>query len=173
MEGGSPFVQYLTYGMIAVVLCALGFLAFRTAWFFLSLLVIPLGEAASRWAPAARLATRWGERGARRDPTSWRHDAIGAAQTEQAPRLPPRAVRRGMAIGAALGALPGVWLGVRGALRTHASGGSALEIAAAMGIALGLVAAAGALVGGAAGAAGGAAWDAIAAARADGSNAGQ
>jgi hypothetical protein len=165
MEGGNPFVEYLTYGMIGVVLLALGFLALRTAWFFLSLLAIPLSEAASRWAPTRRAFARWGERGARRDPTSWRHAPVGGGAPTGAMPGAPAAVRRGLGVGALLGAVPGLVLAVRGGLHTHAAGGSLAETASAVGIGIGLVAAAGALLGAALGAGAGLAWDALASRR--------
>ncbi len=48
MEGGSPLLEWITYGMIAFVLFAIGFLAFRSAWFLVSLLAIPVTNALSR-----------------------------------------------------------------------------------------------------------------------------
>jgi hypothetical protein len=162
MEGGSSFVEYLTYGMVGVVLLALGFLAVRTAWFFLSLLAIPFSEAASRWAPARRALSRWGDRGARRDPTTWRHAGREPAPASDAGPGAPPAVRRGLGVGALLGAVPGLWLAARGGLHTHAAGGSTAEVLSAIGIGIGLVAAAGALLGAGLGAAAGIAWDALA-----------
>jgi hypothetical protein len=48
MEGGNPLLEYLTYGVISLVALALGILALRSAWFFLSLLAIPLAETVGR-----------------------------------------------------------------------------------------------------------------------------
>jgi hypothetical protein len=163
MEGGSPFFEYLTYGVVAIVLGAMLFLLLRTVWFFLSLLAIPLTQVASRWPPAERMLVRWGDRGARRDPTTWRHAPL---QSTGAPLVattgsPPRSVSRGALVGAVLGALPGVWLAMRGALHARATGGSAGEIAAAVGMGLGLVAAAGVLAGAAVGVLAGLAWNAL------------
>ena len=51
MEGGNPIVEYLTYGILGLVALSLGILAVRSAWFFLSLLAIPLTETIGRWRP--------------------------------------------------------------------------------------------------------------------------
>jgi hypothetical protein len=152
MEGGSPLLEYVTYAIVGIVLCALGVLALRTAWFFLSLLAIPLTEAASRWRPTARIVRRWGERGVSREYGTPNGAVTQAPLDEMRRPQVPLAVRRGLAWGAALGTLPGVWLAVHGAMQARAADASSGEIAAAVGMGLGLVAAAGALAGGAVGA---------------------
>jgi len=152
VEGGNPILEYITYAMVGVVLFALGFLAFRTAKFFLTLLAIPLLEAAARWRPAARSVAAWGERGAERDPTSWRATLAPDVDAQVVTtRDVPIGVRRGVAAGATIGALPGIWYAISGALRDHVAGAPLTDVAATIGIAIGLVAAAGAFVGAAVG----------------------
>ena len=165
MEGGSPILEWITYGIVGLVLAALGFLALRSAYFFLSLLAIPVLGALGRTRRFGGAVRRWGERG----PASGL-PALGptdeAAVDEAAARLSgvrvPRAVQLGLRIGAGLGALPGVWMAVRGARLDLARGASTGEVVGTVAFALCLVAAAGALVGGALGALGGAAVDALA-----------
>jgi hypothetical protein len=168
MEGGNPILEYVTYGVMGLVLLALGVLAVRSAWFFLSLLAIPLAETAGKWRPFRRAVARWGERGARRDPDLWRatasppleSDAIDEAALAAAGPIVPRPVRRGLRLGALLGALPGLWLAWDGARQTLARGEGTAAALGAAGIGIGLVAAAGALLGGALGAGAGLAWEA-------------
>jgi hypothetical protein len=156
MEGGSTLVDWISYGIIGFILCALAILALRSAWFFLSLLAIPVTDVLARHTRLGGALRRWGERG-----EGVRPAAAGALEMPPAPSLVPHVVRRGAAIGAALGALPGVWWAARGALLTARSGGTMLEAVAQAALGLGLVAAAGVLVGAAAGALTGAAIDAV------------
>lgn len=165
MEGGSPFLEYLTYGVIGFVLLALGILAVRSAWFFLSLLIIPLAETVGRWAPFRGMVDRWGERGAKRDPRLWaaRLD-VDVTPVDPAPTPgAPRAVRIGARLGAALGAVPGVWLAVRNTV--GAATGADAVWAILGGVAL--LGAAGALVGTALGAGAGLLWTAVRGGRSD------
>ena len=120
MEGGNPIVEYLTYGILALVALALGILAVRSAWFFLSLLAIPLTETVGRWRPFRGAVQRWGERGAADDPELW--GARLATEPARAPEGSPRAVRVGMRVGALLGTLPGLWFGGRDAARAWSAG---------------------------------------------------
>jgi hypothetical protein len=160
VEGGSPLLEYATYAVVGIVLAALGLLFLRTTWFFLSLLLIPLTESASRWAPTRRLVRRWGENGSEPMPSALEPTATGAADGD-AIRI-PLAVRRGVWLGAAIGALPGLALALRGALHAAAATGGTLgDILSAVAAGVGLVAAAGALLGGAIGAMLGAGWDAV------------
>ena len=123
MEGGSRVLEYLTYGVIGFVALALGILAVRSAWFFLSLLAIPLAETVGKWRPFRGAVERWGERGALRDPALWAARLELEESARPAARLQsPRAVRLSMRIGAALGTLPGLWLGVRDAARAWSAG---------------------------------------------------
>lgn len=155
MEGGTTVVDWISYGIIGFVLFALAVLVLRSAWFFLSLLAIPVTDVLARRTRVGGALRRWGERGTVGLPTR-------AGATEPAtppPSLVPRGVRRATAIGAALGAVPGVWWAARGALLTVRRGG-ATEALAQAALGLGLVAAAGVLVGSAAGALAGLALDA-------------
>jgi hypothetical protein len=148
MEGGSPLLEYLTYGVLGFVALALGILALRSAWFFLSLLAIPLTETVGRWRPFRGAVERWGERGARRDPALWaaRLD-VSAESPDVAERAEaPRAVRAGMRVGALLGVVPGVVLGVRDALRASAHGATT-DAAWALVMGIALVGGAGLLLG--------------------------
>ena len=120
MEGGNPILEYLTYGVLGLVALALGILVVRSAWFFLSLLAIPLTETVGRWGPFRGAVQRWGERGARDDPALWA--ARLATEPARAPDGSPRAVRVGMRVGALLGTLPGLWLGGRDAARAWSTG---------------------------------------------------
>ncbi len=161
MEGGTTLVDWISYGIIGFVLFALAVLVLRSAWFFLSLLAIPLTDVLARRTPLGGALRRWGERGtpvagplARPVPESWATPAT--AQTS----LVPLVVRRGAAVGAALGALPGLWWAARGAVLTLRAGGTALAALAEAALGVGLVAAAGVLVGPALGARAGLAVDA-------------
>ena len=164
MEGGSPVLEWITYGIVGFVLLALSLLALRTAYFFLSLLAIPVLGALGRTRLLGGAVRRWGERGA-----TGGLPVLGAsderAVEEAAARLSggsvPRPVQVGLVVGAVVGALPGVWLAVRGGRLSAARGESPWEIAATVAFGLCLVAAAGALVGGAVGALGGAGVDAL------------
>jgi hypothetical protein len=141
--------------MIACVLLALGFLAFRSAWFFASLLAIPVTNALARTRLVGGAVRRWGERGAAGGsrtlgPTDEEAIAEAAAAAAAGPQV-PAAVRRAMIACALLGALPGLWMAVRGVRLGMARDESALELAATAALAVGLVAAAGFFVGGAVG----------------------
>jgi hypothetical protein len=164
MEGGSPVLEWITYGIMGFVLLALGFLALRSAYFFLSLLAIPVLGALGRTRLFGGAVRRWGERGpATGLPVLGPTDEAAAAEAAAAlsgVRV-PRAVHLGLRIGALVGALPGVWLAVRGARLDAARGEPAAVIAGTVAFALCLVATAGAFVGGAAGALAGAAADAL------------
>lgn len=168
MEGGTTVVDWISYGIIGFVLFALAVLLLRSAWFFLSLLVIPVTDVLARRTRLGGALRRWGERGvpvagplARPVPESW------AAPDTPPPSLVPPAVRRGAGIGAALGALPGVWWAARGAVLTVRAGGTWPEALAQAALGLGLVASAGVLVGTALGALAGLAVDARRGARHD------
>ena len=161
MEGGTTVVDWISYGIIGFVLFALAVLVLRSAWFFLSLLVIPVTDVLARHTRLGGALRRWGERGvpvagplARPAPESW------AVSTSAAKSLVPRVVRRGAGIGAAMGALPGVWWAARGALLTLRAGGTTMEAVAQAALGIGLVASAGLLVGTALGALAGLAIDA-------------
>ena len=163
MEGGSPLLEWITYGMIACVLLALGFLAMRSAWFFASLLAIPVTSVLSRSRRIGRVVRRWGERGVAQGgvPTLGPTDeaAVEEAVAAVGPQVPP-VVRRAMIAGALLGALPGLWMAVRGAQLDLARGEGMASVAATIGMAVCLVGAAGLFVGGAVGIAVGLALDA-------------
>jgi hypothetical protein len=156
MEGGTTLVDWISYGIIGFVLFALAVLALRSAWFFLSLLAIPVTDVLARRTRLGGALRRWGERGEAVGPTR-----PGAPAEVPAPSLVPRTVRHSAGVGAALGALPGVWWAARGAVLTLRGGGTALEALAQAALGLGLVAAAGVLVGAAAGALTGVAIDAV------------
>jgi hypothetical protein len=156
MEGGTTFVDWISYGIIGFILFALAVLALRSAWFFLSLLAIPVTDVLARRTRMGGALRRWGERGA--PPGAF---ASGVPDAAPAPSLVPPTVRRGAGIGATLGALPGVWWAARGALLTLRTGGTAIEAVAQAALGIGLVAAAGVLVGAAVGALTGAAVDAL------------
>jgi hypothetical protein len=135
MEGGSPLLEYLTYGVLGLVAFALCVLTLRSAWFFLSLLAIPLAETVGRWRPFRGAVERWGERGAHADPRLWgARPPTDAGAESPTRRGSPRAVRLGMRLGALLGALPGLWLGVRDATRASTAGDAAWAFV--MGLAL-------------------------------------
>jgi hypothetical protein len=154
MEGGSKLMEYLTYGVVGFVLLALAVLAVRSAWFFASLLVIPLAESVGRWRPFRDAVARWGERGARRDPALWAARLeLGPDATPRRPSGIPRLVRRSALVGATLGALPGVLTGIREAIRLLGRGGTPADAIWSVGMGVGLVGSAGALVGAALGAA--------------------
>ena len=161
MEGGNPVLEWITYGIVSVVLLALGLLFLRTAWFFTSLLLIPVTQALgrTRFAGAVR---RWGERGGTTattplDPAT--EAAIGDAELAGL-QIPP-GVRTGVRVGAALGAIAGVVAVAHGVWLGHQRGDGFGEVAATVGVALGLVLAPGVVVGAVLGAAGGAALDAL------------
>lgn len=161
MEGGSPILEWITYGIVGVILLALGVLFLRTAWFFTSLLLIPLAQALSRTRFAGPVR-RWGERGSDRripalDPST--EAAIGEAELANL-QIPP-SVRVGVRVGVALGGLGGVVAMARGVWLAHHRGESVAAVAATVGVALGLVTAPGVVVGAVLGAAGGAALDAL------------
>ena len=122
MEGGNPILEYLTYGILGLVALALGILAVRSAWFFLSLLAIPLTETIGRWRPFRGAVERWGERGAKDDPELWAARLPARTEPAPPPSGSPRVVRVGMRVGALLGTLPGIWLGGRDAARAWSAG---------------------------------------------------
>lgn len=164
MEGGSPVLEWITYGMVGVILFALGFLFLRTAYFFLSLLFIPVLGALGRTRRFGGVVRRWGERGPSAGmPVMGASDE--AAVDEAAASLSrvriPRTVRLAIRVGAALGALPGLWLAVRGAGLARERGDTAGEIAGYVAFALCLVAGAGVVVGSGLGALAGVALDAV------------
>jgi hypothetical protein len=168
MEGGSPILEWITYGIVGFVLLALLLLALRTAYFFLSLLAIPVLGALGRTRLAGGVVRRWGERGPQVGlalPAASDEQAIDTAVAAHGGVQVPRAVSRGLRVGALLGALPGVWMAARGAYLSLGRGESAVEVAATVAFALALVSAAGALVGGGVGALAGAAVDAVRGAR--------
>lgn len=163
MEGGSPLLEWITYAIVAFVLLALGALALRSAWFFLSLLAIPLTTLLARRSRRLRRTFyRWGERGTASLPgvTLGPEEEQAIAEAQAAHAVVPAAVRRGVRIGAALGALPGLWSAVRGAQLELARGESAATVAGTVALALGLVAGAGIVVGAVLGAAAGIAVEA-------------
>ncbi len=148
MEGGSPVLEWITYGIVAFVLLTLGVLFVRTAWFFLSLLAIPVTDALGRTRLFGGVVRRWGERGPRGEGTVLdprTEQAIGEASAAQLQI--PASVRVGARVGGALGALPGVWMAVTGARAALLRGDTAGEIAGAVAMGLALVAAAGAIAG--------------------------
>ena len=159
MEGGNSLIDWISYGILGFVLFALGVLVVRSAWFFLSLLAIPLTDTLARRTRLGGAIRRWGERGA--DPPPRAVAEAGDVIEAAAPAQAPFAVRRGAGVGAAIGALPGLWLGARGAMRTLGAGGSVAAALADAALGVGLVSAAGVLVGTAVGAAIGLAWDAL------------
>jgi hypothetical protein len=174
MEGGSPILEWITYGIVGFILLALLLLALRSAYFFLSLVAIPVLGALGRTRLFGGAVRRWGERGAGGGlPTLGATDEI--AVDEAAARVSgvrvPRAVSLGLRIGAALGAAPGVWLALRGGWLGRARGAPPTEIAADVLFGLCLIASAGALVGGALGALAGAGVDAVARGRRNASGA--
>lgn len=154
MEGGSPILEWVTYGIIGVVLLTLGILFLRTAWFFLSLLAIPVTHLLGRTRLFGGVIRRWGERGpatGSRVLDRQADDAIGEASMAQ--WQVPGAVRTGLRLGAVLGTLPGVWMAVQGARLAGARGESPWEVAGTIATAAGLVMAPGLLAGAAGGAA--------------------
>ena len=157
MEGGTTLVDWISYGILGFVLFALAVLLLRSAWFFLSLLAIPLTDTLARRTRLGGAIRRWGERGA---PVG-AHDAAADVAHEIAPSLVPRAVRIGAGLGAVLGALPGIWWAVRGAQSTLRAGGTVLDAVGQAALGLGLVAAAGLLVGTAVGAGAGLAYESV------------
>jgi hypothetical protein len=155
MEGGSPVLEWITYGIMGVILFALGFLALRTAYFFLSLLFIPVLGALERTQRFRGVVRRWGERGPNTGlPVLGATDeaAVDEASAAHSRVRIPAIVGTAMRVGAALGALPGVWLAIRGARLSLARGDSSLEVAANAAFGLCLIAGAGAIVGSAVGA---------------------
>ena len=58
MEGGSRFLEYITYGIIAFVLAVMIYFLGRTLKFVLGFLLLPLSDLLQRW-PTTR---RWMER---------------------------------------------------------------------------------------------------------------
>ena len=157
MEGGTTFVDWISYGILGFVLFALAVLLLRSAWFFLSLLAIPITDTLARRTRLGGAIRRWGERGA---PVG-RYDAAADVGHAVAPSLVPRAVRIGAGVGAVLGALPGIWWAVRGAQATLRAGGTAMDAVAQAALGIGLVAAAGVLVGTALGAGAGLAYESV------------
>jgi hypothetical protein len=152
VEGGNPVLEWVTYGIVGFVLLTLGVLFVRTAWFFLSLLAIPLTDALGRTRLLGGAVRRWGERGPRGagtvlDPRT--EQAIGEASAAQLQI--PASVRVGARAGGALGALPGFWMAVTGARAALLRGDTFWEVAGAVAMALALVAAAGAIAGAAVG----------------------
>jgi hypothetical protein len=164
MEGGNPILEWITYAMVGFVLLTLGFFAVRSAYFFLSLLFIPVLGALGRTRLFGGAVRRWGERGPQAGMSSL--GATDEAAVDDAARAlnrvrVPRAVSLGLRVGAAAGAAPGLWQAVQGARLAAARGESAVEILATVALALSLVAAAGALVGAGLGALAGAGVDAV------------
>ena len=149
MEGGSPILEWITYGMIACVLLALAFLAFRSAWFFASLFAIPLTSVLGRTRRFGGRVRRWGERGAPQDgvPLLGASDEAALDEALATQSQVPAAVRGAMIAGAVLGALPGLWMAIRGVRLGLARGEPVGDLAATAGIALGLVGAAGVIAG--------------------------
>jgi hypothetical protein len=136
----------------------------RTAWFFLTLLAIPLTSVLGRRSRRLRSTFyRWGERGTASMPgrTLDPEAEAAIAEAQSAREGVPATVRRGMLAGALLGALPGVWSAARGAQLELARGEGAATVAATVGIALGLVAGAGVVLGAVLGAVVGIAVDAV------------
>lgn len=165
MEGGNPILEWITYGMIGLVLLSVALLALRSAWFILSLLLIPVTGALGRTRLFGRAVRRWGERGAGgagglRTLGPSDEEAIAAAVAARP--VVPAVVRRAMVVGAVLGALPGVWMAVDGVRHDLARGEPTAAIAGTVAMALALVSAAGVFVGGAVGALVGLALDAAA-----------
>lgn len=163
MEGGSPVLEWITYGILGVILFALGYLFLRTARFFLSLLLIPVLGALGRTRAFGGLVRRWGERGpAGGLPVMGASDeaAVDEAAAAVARVRIPRAVTGGARLGAALGAAPGVWYAAQGGWAARVGGEPALMIAGHVAFALCLVGGAGVLVGSALGALAGVAVDA-------------
>jgi uncharacterized membrane protein len=165
MEGGSPVLEWITYAMVACVLLTLGFFAFRTATFFLSLLAIPITSVLGRRSRRVRrLLYRWGERGTAGLPGTTlgpeEEAALDEIMAAQRPKV-PLVVRRGVVVGAGLGAVPGLWLALRGAQLELARGETLGTVVGTVAFALGLVAGAGVVVGGTLGAAAGLALDAV------------
>lgn len=107
MEGGSPLLEYLTYGVIGVVLLIVAAMAVRSAMFFLSLFLVPLADTFGGWAPARRRLERWARHGAERDADIWRGAATAMPERVAAP---PSVVERAAAVGGALGVLPACWV---------------------------------------------------------------
>jgi len=164
MEGGNPILEWITYAMVGFVLLTLGFFAVRSAYFFLSLLFIPVLGALGRTRLFGGAVRRWGERGPKTGMSSL--GASDEAAVDEATRelnrvRVPRAVSVGLRVGAAVGAVPGIWQAVVGARLAAARGETAGEIAATVALALSLVAAAGTLVGAGLGALAGAGVDAM------------
>jgi|RhiMethySRZTD1v2_1073278.scaffolds.fasta_scaffold05356_4 hypothetical protein len=58
MEGGSRFVEWLTYGIIAIVLFAMVYFLARTLKLTMGFLSLPLSDVLQRW----RFTRRWFER---------------------------------------------------------------------------------------------------------------
>ncbi|MDF1504943.1 hypothetical protein [Roseisolibacter sp. H3M3-2] len=148
MEGGNTLVDWISYGILGFVLFALAVLVLRSAWFFLSLLAIPLTDTLARRTRLGGAIRRWGERGAPVDPRM----AASDVAHEVAPSQVPRRVRVGAGVGAVLGALPGVWFAIRGATLTLQRGETVMNALAQAALGIGLVASAGLLVGTALGA---------------------
>jgi hypothetical protein len=162
MEDGSPLLEYVTYGIVGFLGLAMLLLALRTAWFFLSLLMVPVLGALGRTRLAGAAVRRWGERGPHIGlPVMGPTDEAAVAEAAAASRVQiPRAIRLGVRAGVAVGASPGVWYAGHGALLARARGDSAWEIAGHVALALCLVSPAGALLGAGAGGLAGLAIDA-------------
>jgi hypothetical protein len=164
MEGGSPVLEWITYGIMGLVLLMLLVIVVRSAYFFLSLLAIPVLGALGRTRLAGGVVRRWGERGPHDGlPVLGASDEVAvdeAARALAGVRV-PRAVRLGLWAGAAAGAVPGVVLAVRGARAAAARGETGLEIVATVAMSLALVGAAGALAGAAVGVLAGVGVDAL------------
>lgn len=62
MEGGSTVIEYITYGILALIILAMIALLMRTFTLAIGFLSLPIGEALQRWAPTRR----WIERRAAR-----------------------------------------------------------------------------------------------------------
>ena len=51
MEGSNAFIEYLTYGIVALVLLAMIALLIRTLTLVIGFLSLPLSDALHRWRP--------------------------------------------------------------------------------------------------------------------------
>ena len=51
MEGGNPFIEYVTYGIAALIILAMIALLIRTLTLVIGFLSLPLSDALHRWRP--------------------------------------------------------------------------------------------------------------------------
>ncbi len=58
MEGGSTIIEYITYGILALIILAMVALLVRTFTLAIGFLSLPIGEALQRWGPARRWIER-------------------------------------------------------------------------------------------------------------------